>query len=783
MKHKGKLRIGASFVVALAVALPSAASAQDQAGAQSGEGIGDIVVTAQRREQNLQDVPVAVTAFSGDAIADLGIQSSADIAGIVPNLEIGLPAGEGNQPLIYIRGVGLSDTNSNNAGPNGVYVDEVYIASPGAQTFQLFDLERVEVLKGPQGTLYGRNATGGAINFISAKPSRDFRAQASLSYASFDTISGEAAVGGPISDAARFRIAGTGTHSNGYVHNLLTGRRENGQGSFALRGQLAFDVTDNFDALLNVHGGKVDTRSPQFRSLGLFDPDTGFTTPCAPAAIMANQCGNVLGYVSPQGFHDGNYNKSERLEVGNWGTSARLNWDLGGATLTSISAYDWNDKTHREDSDASPDSLLQIDYKVRSESFTQELRLSGAGGGVNWVAGVYYLHETLRQNQTVDLFRDLRALTPDGGAYLPMADDDPFPPVLFSRTLNRQRTDAASIFGQVEIELTPALRATIGGRYNYERKTFFASAQYEEGAITFGPYTEDGVDHDAVTVPVPGGIAPNYAFDNRKSFKNVSFKVGLDYDVTDDVMAYASVSTGFKSGGFNGGFLDFDPAQAAIQAQPFDEETLTAYEIGLKSTLLDRRLRFNAAAFYYDYKDLQLYTLVNTGLVPLSLLDNAANATIYGAEFEMIARPVDRLDITLNLGLLDTEIKNFVTAAADYSGNRLPLSPKLTFSGIVNYDVPLSSGLALAIQPSFSYRSGQYFSTDNSPLMKQDGYWLLGGRIALKDEGGRWEVALFGRNLTRKKYINYAVDLSDFGFIEQFRGEPRMFGIELRGKY
>jgi iron complex outermembrane receptor protein len=765
-----------------ATVLPGFAAAQDQA-ADMNDGIGDIVVTAQRREQNLQDVPVAVTAFSGETIANLGIQSSADIAGVVPNLEIGLPAGEGNQPLIYIRGVGLSDTNSNNAGANGVYVDEVYIASPGAQTFQLFDLERVEVLKGPQGTLYGRNATGGAINFISAKPSREFTAQGSFSVSSFDTVSGEAAVGGPISDRARFRISGTGTQSKGYVHNLLTGRRENGLGSFALRGQLALDVTDNFDALLNVHGGKVDVRSPQFRSLGLLDPDTGFTTLCASDAIAANLCGNALGYVSPQGFYDGDYNKSERLEVGNWGTSARLNWDLGGVTLTSISAYDWNDKTHREDSDASPDSLLQIDYKVRSESFTQELRLSGAGGGVNWVAGVYYLHETLRQNQTVDLFRDLRAFTPDGGAYLPLSPDDPTPPVLFSRTLNSQKTDAASIFGQIEIELAPSLRATVGGRYNYERKKFTAAAQYEEGAITFGPYEDAGVVYDAVTVPVAGGIAPNYAFHQRKSFKNVSFKVGLDYDVTDDVMAYASVATGFKSGGFNGGFLDFDPAQAEIQAQPFNEETLTAYEIGLKSTLLDRRLRFNAAAFYYDYKDLQLYTLINTGALPLSLLDNAANATIYGAEFEMIARPVDRLDITLNLGLLDTEIKNFVTADADYSGNRLALSPKLTFSGVVNYEVPLSSGLALTIQPSFSYRSSQYFSADNNPLMKQDGYWLLGGRVALKDEGGRWEVALFGRNLTRKKYINYAVDLSDFGFIEQFRGEPRMFGIELRGKY
>ncbi|WP_257543253.1 TonB-dependent receptor [Sphingopyxis sp. DBS4] len=780
-KFKGELRFSVAVLAIAAMSAPAVATAQDQGSvAESGEGIGDIVVTAQRREQNLQDVPVAVTAFSGDTMADLGIQSSSDIAGVVPNLEIGLPGGEGNQPLIYIRGVGLADTNSNNAGPNGVYVDEVYIASPGAQTFQLFDLDRVEVLKGPQGTLYGRNATGGAINFITAKPSRDFQAQASLSYGSFDTITGEAAIGGPISDAVRFRISGTGTHSNGYVHNLLTGRRENGQGSFALRGQLALDITDNFDALLNVHGGKVDVRSPQYRSLGLLDPDTGFTTPCAPDAIMANQCGNVFGYVSPEGFYDGNYDRSDRLVVKNWGTSARLNWHFGDITLTSISAYDWNDKLHREDTDASPFRLLDIDYGVRSKAFTQELRLSGTGGGVNWVVGGYYLHETLNQNQTGDLFGEVRAALPDGAG-----DPDGLAtggiPVLFSRTLNRQTTNAASIFGQAEIELTPALRATIGGRYNYERKRFLAEARLEENSIIV-PDEEGG--EGAVTVaPIPGGIIPLYAFDNRKSFKNVSFKIGLDYDIAPDVMAYASISTGFKSGGFNGGFLSFDPAEAALQAQPFDEETLTAYEIGLKSTLFDRRLRFNAAAFYYDYKDLQLYTLINTGAIPLSLLDNAANATIYGAEFELIAKPADRFDITLNLGLLDTEVKDFVTATADYSGNRLALSPTVTFSGTANYEVPVSDKLAIAFQPSASYRSGQYFSADNSPLLKQQGYWLLGGRIALKDEDGRWEAAVFGRNLTRKKYINYAVDLSDFGFIEQFRGEPRMFGVEFRVKY
>ena len=729
--------------------------------------VEDIVVTAQKREQSLQSVPVAVTAYTGETMQNLGVKSSSDIASVVPNVEIGLPGGEGNQPLIYIRGVGLSDTSSNNAGPNGVYVDEVYVSSPGAQTFQIFDLERVEVLKGPQGTLYGRNATGGAINFISAKPTDEFTAKAMLSYGSFDTVTGEAAVGGAVNDAVRVRLAASGARSDGYIRNDLTGGRENGKGYFALRGLMAVDFSENLDALFSLHGGRVDVRAPQYRSLGVLDPATG--APCAITAIQAGACGNVLGYVSPSSFYRGAYDRREKLEVENWGASARFNWNLGEVTLTSITAYDYNDKIHREDTDASPLALMAIDYGVRSHTFTQEVRLSGKGERTDWVAGAYYLSETLKQNQTVDLFRELRVLTPGGGAD-PAGDSTGGAPVLFARALNTQKTEAAALFGQIEYAITPQLRATVGARYNYEEKQFSAAGRFEDALIG--------------GTPIPGGVLPLYAFDQNAKFENASFKLGLDYDLAERVMVYGSVSTGFKSGGFNGGFLSFDPIEAARQAQPFDEETLTAYEAGLKSTLLEGRVRLNAAAFYYDYKDLQLYTLVNTGALPLQLLDNAADATIYGAEVELVAKPVQHLDVTMNLGLLDTKIEDFVSAGANFSGNRLALSPKVTFSGVASYEIPLpNASAAVVLQSSVSYRSSQFFSADNDPLLSQDGYWLVGGRIALRSDDGRWEAAVFGRNLTAERYVNYAVDLSDFGFIEQNIGEPRMFGLEFKVAY
>jgi iron complex outermembrane recepter protein len=761
--------IASMLALAFAVTEPGVAlaqSASDDPPAE--EAVEEIVVTAQRREQNLQRVPIAISAFGGETIASLGLDSSSDLSSVVPNVQIGLPAGEGNQPLIFIRGVGLSDTNSNNSGPNGVYVDDVYISSPGAQTFQIFDLDRVEVLRGPQGTLYGRNATGGAINFISVRPSQDLAANASVSFASFETVRFEGGIGGPLTENVRARLSGTGARSSGYINNLLTGGKENAVGSFALRGQLDADLGDNLEVRINLHGGKVDTPSAQQRSLGVLDPATGFTTPCSVDAIQADQCGNALGYVSPPGYYDGNYNKTGDLRVDNLGGSVRFDWSPGNVTLTSISAYDFVDRLYEEETDSSPLRLLEIDYGVKSDTFSQELRIAGRGERLNWVLGGYHLNEVLLQNQTIDLFGELRFLTPAGGADTAGVSTGGAP-VLFARARNRQTTDASALFGQVEYSVLPSLRLTLGGRYNNERKTFLASAQLEDATI-------DGVS-------APGEIAPVYAFARKRSFDNVSFRVGLDYDIAKRILGYVSVSSGFKSGGFNGGFLALDPTAAALQAEPYAEETLLAYEAGLKSTLFDGRLRLNAAVFQYDYQDLQVFTLVNTGVLPVQLLSNAANASIIGGELELVARPVSGLDISLNLGLLDTEIKDFVSAGNDLSGNQLALSPRVSFSGQANYELPLIQNIVAFVQPSFSYRSEQFFSADNNPLVAQEGYWLANARIGVKSESGHWEAAAFGRNLTRQRYDNYAVDLSDFGFINLIQGEPRLFGVELKFRH
>jgi len=750
--------LSAASVLAILMAGSAAAQTSDP-GANSRVDTGAIVVTAQRREQRLQDVGLSVTAFSAETLQNLGVDDSTAIAEFVPNLEIGDPLGAGSQPAIFIRGIGLNDFNSNNAGPNGVYVDEVYISSPSAQAFQIFDLDRVEVLRGPQGTLYGRNTTGGAINFITARPTASLTASGRLSYGSFDTVTAEGAVSGPLSDDVRARVAAIYNYGDGYILNRVTGNRNNGTSNFAGRLLIDADASDNFALRFNLHGGSLDTTAPQYRSQGVLDPATG--APCSVSAIQAGGCTDALGYGSPTDLRTGDYNREGDLTVDSWGGSLTAEWNVGDVTLVSLSAYEYLDKLQQEETDASPNRLLELDYGTTSETFTQELRANGETDSMRWLVGLYYLWEEIDQNQTADLFRDLRPLVEsiDPVAFPGGFDPDGasgVAPIFFSRTLNSQRTESVAAYAQVEYDITDRLQVTLGGRYTKESRDFTSSLTFEEPSFDFPVFAiTDGLDND-----------------------DFSWRLALDYQATDDVLLYASYATGFKSGGFNGGVV-FDPVALA----PIGEESLAAYELGFKSQFANRRVTLNAAAFYYDYSDLQVFTLVNTGGVPTQILDNAADAKITGFEVEFVAEPVDDLRFNIGLGYLDTELQNFQSGTGlDLSGNRLALAPKWSLSAIASYDWQLGAG-TLRAQGSLSYRSHIFFSTENNPLIAQDGYTLLGARLQYDSPDKSWHAAVFGENLADTDYLTYAVDLSDFGFNQLMVAPGRSFGGEVGFKF
>lgn len=749
------------------------------------ETIETVVVTAQKRAEDVQSVPVTVQAFTAKTISDLGIKASTDLSQFTPNLDIALPAGAGNQPIISIRGVGLNDYDTNNAGPNGVYLDEVYLSSPASQTFQAFDLERIEILKGPQGTLYGRNTSGGAINFISAKPTDEFTGDFHAEYGSFDTFQIEGAVGGPITDGLDFRVAVVHNGSGGYTYNALTGGRENGANNYAGRAQLQWKPNDDLTFLLNVHGGVVANRPAEYRHLSGYNTDPSIPDPynpavpetyCQPNEVFAGaaNCVDTYLYGTPANFYSGAYNRRQHLDVHSLGASLRTDYVLGDdITLTSITAFDHNDKLHPEDTDAMPYRELEIDFGVLSNTFTQELRASQSTDDYNWVFGLYYLSESLHQNQPLYILLDLDAI------YGPGAGDGTSE---IAYDHSRQVTSSFAAYGQGTYNITDALHLTLGGRVTVESKSFHYGAAYQlqnGGMGNFDPIT--------VITPPPGG-----SFDRSLSNASFNWRAAVNYNVTDDVMAYASAATGFKSGGFNGSFLSSDPVEINAQLAPIKPEQVTAYEVGVKSTFFDDRLLFDAALFYNDYRDLQIFVLApipGTSLAT-NLLSNARNAHMMGADIQTVAKPFENFTVSAQLGLLQAKIdSNEYLGTSVYKGtpiydhgHQLPLAPHVTLSLLADYKLPLFDG-TVDLQFGASYKSRQMFDVANSPYLTQRPYWLENVRVAYSFDENQWEAAAFVRNLSGQKYFLDVFDLSFLGFYQGIMGQPRTVGAELNYKF
>jgi iron complex outermembrane receptor protein len=751
----------------------------NEAASSAPTAVETLVVTAQKRAENIQEVPISIQAFTGNQLQDQGIKSSVELGQVTPNMTIALVAGPGNQPIITIRGIGLNDYDTNNAGPNGVYVDEVYLSAPASQSFNTFDLDRVEVLKGPQGTLYGRNTSGGAIDFVTRKPTDYTTGTLHIEYSDYNTLNIEGGLGGPITHNLDGRIAFVVNESDGYVHNDLTGNSENGLNNYAVRTQLLWKPNDKLRVLFNLHGGQVNNRPTEYRHIGDLVPGTqGSATPtvCSVAMTYAGGCVDLFGYGTPKGFYEGAYNRLDHLKVNNLGSSLRIDYTLGTVDLTSISAFEHNDKIHPEDSDASPNRLLEINFGVRSNTFTQELRAAQSTDKYHWVAGLYYLSEKLQQNQPLFLGLDFDKF---GGFGIPAGpgagDNNGTAFRAFDRS--NQITNAYAAYAQGDYAITDKLKLTLGGRYTQEQKGFNynGSVQFQSGGMDhFGPLTTLADTHEG----------------QRSSAFN--YRVALDYHFTRDILAYASVASGFKSGDFNGSFLSLDPATIALQLTPVKPEHVTTYEVGAKTTLFDGRLLFDAAYFYNDYNDLQVFVLVNPppseqGALPVNVLDNAKKAHTEGVEAQITARPMQPLTISAQFGFLDTRLDNYVSARAtgtpDFTGNQLPSSPHFSMSGLIDYKVPLPRG-GLDLQFSASYKSHQFFDSSNDPYITQGGYWIENARVGYTLPNPKWEVAAFVRNLANAHYFLDKFNLtSPFGFIQGITGTPRFVGGEINYRF
>jgi len=750
-----------------------------EAPAAADSTVQEVVVTAERRSENIQRVPSSVQAVSAQDIQTMGLAQTSDLGRITPNVSITLPTGEGNQPTITIRGIGLNDYDTNNAGPNGVYVDDVYISNPSAQSFGIFDLRQIQVLKGPQGTLYGRNTSGGAVVFTSNSPTDALTADAHIEYGSFNSYQLEGAVGGPVTANLDARVALVINHSDGFMHDDTTDSATSGIDNQSVRLLLLYKPTDNLSVLFNTMVGHVHNLPEEYRHVGTFEPGTNLSANpvvCSPAQANAGGCVDIWGFGTPTNFYDGSFNRREYLTALNVVSSLKIDYDLNDFKFTSISAYQHYNKLMPEDSAAAPYDLLRATYGVNSNTFTQEFRVGQTEKAFDWVAGVYYLDEELDQNQPLSLFYDGDlyggfGIAPGPGAFDGIAQ--------ISNDSSKQHTESAAVYGQGDYNWGK-FTLTLGGRYTYERKTFdyLGSTRYQLGGL--GHY---------------GPLIDIIADDESQTASNATWRVAGAYHVTSSIMGYASAATGFKSGDFNGGYLSNIAAQALLQLKPVAPEKVTAYEVGAKSSFFDHHLQLDGAIFYNQYDNQQIFAVVpqeiqtSSGLLDEStnILANAKSSHTEGVELQLTAIPIDRLTINLQPAWLRTRIDDaglpVFSGSIPLNGNQLANAPKFSFFGTVDYRIPLPNSASLILEWDSSYRSHQFFDTTNDPYIQQNGYWIHDANVTYKSKWG-WELGLYARNLTGTQYLLTNFDLTEpFGSTQGTVGMPRTVGAEFTYHY
>jgi iron complex outermembrane receptor protein len=550
------------------------------------------------------------------------------------------------------------------------------------------------------------------------------------------------------------------------MENRFTGNDQQGIDEFAGRVLLETRPTDELSLLLNVRAGKTESDAVQYRHLGVLDAAGNL---CEVRAARAGQCIDAFGYSEQapyttlngvdvpavRDYDEGNYDFEARNDTEFWGVSLTVDWTLGDYQLTSITSYDDMEDFRPEETDDSPNDVLTGELAVDQESFSQELRLAWEDERWSWIAGVYYLSDDATDNTAFDILRDFRPFFAGDtvSCSAPPPNLSGFCPEEFifkTKSGTEQEITSWAVFFDTSIALGEAMTLSAGLRY-----------------------TDEEVKHDSYFFfdePEAGNPAqPGYPSSAKNDFNNVSGRVVLDYVLNDSLMFYGGITSGFKAGGIQ---------STSDGTAPYDEEELLSYEVGFKSTLADGRMRFNGSAFLYDYSDMQVFAFVIVGGIGFSTISNAADAQIYGAEFELQWLPIENLFINLGLGLLSTEYEDFVIPSGDYSGNDITMSPEVTFNGLVQYDIQLGNNGVITLQADFNYQDDVWFDALNNPLLSEGSYWLWNARVAWHSADDAWEVAAFGRNLGDEEYMVYAFDLSFFGFNEEMLGTPMAFGID-----
>ncbi|WP_176596364.1 MULTISPECIES: TonB-dependent receptor [Sphingobium] len=751
--------------------------------------MSDIVVTANKRSENINRVGLSVTALPAEALAERKIVSLADIAQAVPGLTFAQTAFD--TPILTLRGVGYNSSAVGAYPAVSAYIDQAPLPFPVLASHAAYDLERVEVLKGPQGTLFGANSTGGAINFIAAKPTSAFQAGGDVSYGRFNRIDGNAFISGPLAEGLSARLAVTGATSDGWQVSTSRPGDHNARSRYiAARLLTDWTVSDRIRMTLNLNGWIDSSQplAPQF--IGLQPQAPAFTKPVElayPFSLQRSRAADwSTGAFTPRG-------KREMFQA-----ALNATVDLTDAvTLTAISSFATFDQRLQVDNDGTALSLSDFNERASVNSFTQELRLANdASSSFRWVAGGNYEH-----SRTSDLYT---------ATFSNQSNSNPTLNDIFSSTnTTSQRINNYAVFGNAEYDLNRLVTIKAGARYTKSvNKGVLCSIDAGDGrtaelfnivgsalgTVAFTPIGSSGPAkgrcYSLTSNLVPKG-APTLS---TLSEDNISWRVGIDVKPSSTTLIYANVSRGYKAGSF-----PVTPATSDVQNRPVTQESVLAFEAGLKADFLDRVAHVNAAAFYYNYKSKQLLGKVNDAIFgPIDSLVNVPKSRIYGAEADLMIRIGGGLTLSGSVTYLNSRVLQYsgpsvFGVATDFKGNPLPFTPTWTYGANIDYRPMLSNGGTPFIGISVQGRSGQDTAIGGSQLAVPQtvGTRLLPGlvhpftinpyatvdaRMGYEAPNGRWKVTLFGKNILNKYYWNNVLYNEA---ITRYPGAPATYGITL----
>lgn len=753
------------------------------------DAIQEIVVTAEKRSETLQSVPVSVTALTAAQLGQLKMDTPSDLVTQIPNLQVNGIVGEGS-PLFSLRGVSMFDYSLNQSSPVASYIDEVYKGNFTLFGVEMYDLERVEVLRGPQGTLYGKNTTGGAINFITHKPGFETEGDIKVGFGDYNRREVEGAFQtAVVPERIAARFAFTYTKVDGFIQNVLPGHPDlEGVDQYGVRLSVLFKATDDLDFTLRLSKSMQD---PQ--NYAIIDGRIPPPSPGNPGGV------GFTGYFRTlTGAYGGvplsNYQIAQdytpRRRQDNDAAALTGEWTVTPTNkITSITSWDEGKLLNPEGTDGAPYAIWSIPYVGKTRQFTQDLRLTSLGDApLRYIVGAYYQHEVIFNSTENDIFTDPAFNTFNDYRDCAASSFGPGTGYSIGSNINLG-CDYFNSFDQIRnswaaytddsYKLADWITLRAGLRYNHDNGAQKNALDQLRGSdqvpiANLGFFSLQPNGSYAPTLALPGSPGYNALVTQTRSqfLHNTALtgRAGVDFNVTQDALLYLNYSKGYRSAAFNAQFL-FTPSDLTT-VKP---ESLDSYEAGFKTSWLDHRVQVDGAIFHYQYKNQQIINVYPTGQQPLI---NLGKSKIDGGELEVVTRPVHAVTLRASAGFLHSDVQDGTLSTGSIDGQQLPYAPHVSGTVAMDWEAFTVYTAMVNLHLDTNYNSKQFLALPNEDPIAQGGYALVNGRLSLRSGDGAWEVGVWGRNIANRFYLTNAVDVQGFGFDYRHVGTPRMYGVD-----